>query len=107
MGYWIKDADAYWCSMMLITTYAVRLSQPVCLLTSSQDTYGAAIETLEEVSKVVDSLYAKVGPRQIAYNLLLTPYYVIVGKDSIAYACICAFVYYLFFPHANTPCDNV
>ena len=29
-----------------------------------QDTYGAAIETLEEVSKVVDSLYAKVRMHQ-------------------------------------------
>ena len=27
---------------------------------SSQNTYGAAIETLEQVGKVVDSLYAKV-----------------------------------------------
>jgi len=26
-----------------------------------QNTYGAAIETLEQVGKVVDSLYAKVG----------------------------------------------
>lgn len=30
-------------------------------LSFSQNTYGAAIETLEQVGKVVDSLYAKVG----------------------------------------------
>jgi 26S proteasome subunit RPN6 C-terminal helix domain len=29
-------------------------------MSSWQDTYGAGIETLEEVSKIVDSLYAKV-----------------------------------------------
>lgn len=31
------------------------------LVTCIQDTYGAAIDTLGQVSKVVDSLYAKVG----------------------------------------------
>ena len=30
------------------------------MLTFSQNTYGAAIETLEQIGKVVDSLYAKV-----------------------------------------------
>jgi hypothetical protein len=32
------------------------------LISFFQNTYGAAIGTLEQVSKVVDSLYAKVRP---------------------------------------------
>ena len=32
----------------------------------SENTYGAAIETLEQVGKVVDSLYAKVRGRSIS-----------------------------------------
>lgn len=32
----------------------------------SQNTYGAAIETLEQVGKVVDSLYAKVKMHAIS-----------------------------------------
>jgi 26S proteasome regulatory subunit N6 len=32
----------------------------LCLIARRQDAYGAAIDTLEQVGKVVDSLYAKV-----------------------------------------------
>jgi 26S proteasome regulatory subunit N6 len=35
---------------------------PSCSYLFFQNTYGAAIGTLEQVSKVVDSLYAKVRP---------------------------------------------
>lgn len=47
------------------------LGTPHRLLTCiffSQNTYGAAIETLEQVGKVVDSLYAKVRNRLVAVS---------------------------------------
>ncbi|THH13833.1 hypothetical protein EW146_g6436 [Bondarzewia mesenterica] len=46
----------------------------------ADNTYGAAIETLEQVSKVVDSLYAKVSFR--AYLLLLGTYAALVLATS-------------------------
>lgn len=66
-----------------------------------QDTYGAAIETLEEVSKVVDSLYAKVGASRNACGLVDTSCET-VGEDSIAYNCLHTCIVF-FFPHTTAP----
>jgi 26S proteasome regulatory subunit N6 len=50
------------------TNVCCRIDPVLFACSCCQDTYGAAIETLEEVSKVVDSLYAKVGVSRSFYG---------------------------------------
>jgi len=67
-------------------------------MTSRQDTYGAGIETLEEVSKIVDSLYAKVGELLKSFVAFVDSWRGTVGKNSIAYTAPVSVLFY-FSPH--------